>query len=117
MGILIFVIEVEKDKKGGRKITIVKCENITKTWCEESDVIDIWRIKNFDKNEFTWKRLNPFPIFSRLNFFPISLGLFGKTDKVEIISRFKSDHSFVGISLTLWKMLEEKVIGNLIAVY
>ena len=55
------VLNIEKDKKGGQAQTHSNSLQVIQTWMEETDLVDIWRLKNPDDFKFTWKRTNPRP--------------------------------------------------------
>ena len=92
------VLEADKDKKGGLGQTHTHSLQVIRTWMEETDLIDIWRLNNPNDFKFTWKRINPPPgIFCRLDYFLISFGMVDKVLKADILPGYKTDHSAVTI--------------------
>jgi exonuclease III len=85
-----------KDKKGGSQI--LKNRTITKV----NDIIsyfslqDIWRVKNREVQQFTWKQKRPL-IQCRLDYFLISELLQDNINNVEIIPMVRSDHSAISL--------------------
>ena len=62
------------------------------------ELVDIWRIKNPQKIQFTWRRSTR---ASRIDYFLISFSLIPKINKVNIGDRFKSDHHLITLQLTV----------------
>ena len=62
------VLDVEKDKKRGLAKTHKKSLEILNSYCEDIDLIDVWRIQNPEQRRFTWRQKNP-EIQCRLDFF------------------------------------------------
>ena len=94
------VFNIEKDKRGGQAQTHANSLQVIQTWMEETDLIDIWRLKNPDDFKFTWKRINPKPgIFCRLDYFLVSFGLVDKVIESAITPGYKTDHSAITLSL------------------
>ena len=95
------VMDISMDKKGGRPVTNFNSQSLLHTYMEEADLVDIWRLQHPSDRIFTWKRLEPSPIFCRLDMFLVSYDIVGKTEKSSIIPGFRSDHSAVSIDLNL----------------
>ena len=72
---------------------------ILQQFIRETDMTEIWRLLNPDKSEFTWRRLHPKPVFSRLDYFLINTPLVQFVRKCEIIPGFQTDHSIVILEL------------------
>ena len=53
------VLDLEKDKKGGLARTHQKSLEVTKTFCEDLDLIDAWRVLHPDLSRFTWRQRRP----------------------------------------------------------
>ena len=53
------VLDVEKDKKGGLAKTHKKSLEAINSYCEDLDLIDVWRIQNPEQRRFTWRQKNP----------------------------------------------------------
>ena len=68
---------------------------------EETNLTDVWRQANPDVSKFTWRRKNPYPIHSRLDFFLVSFGLVGYVRKTDIIPGYRTDHSAITLQLNL----------------
>ncbi len=75
--------------------------------------IDIWRVMHPNVRKYTYHQLRPTKVFTRLDFFLISLGMSGFIEKSDIKSGYCTDHSAVIISLNMqnnprgpgfWKM-------------
>ncbi len=89
------------DKQGGTSVEKYKESQavITKIM-EDKDLIDPYRVIYPTKKEYTWRQRKPL-IQCRLDYFLISSSLFGIIDKCNIKPGFKTDHSFINISLKL----------------
>ncbi len=92
------VMNVTDDKKGGNPKTHEKALGILKAWCEDGELIDIWRQQHPDTFQYTWKQSKP-RVFCRLDFFLVSFGMVNRIQSSKIIPGFKSDHSFVKIKI------------------
>ena len=57
----------------------------------ENDLVDIWRIRNPDDKNFTWRQKNPI-IQRRLDYWFISDMLQEDVVKSEIVTSIKTDH-------------------------
>ena len=62
---------------------------------------DIWRVMHPTETAYTWYKLLPTPIFSRLDMFVISMNLTTCTESIEIIPRIKTDHFGVKLKIRL----------------
>ena len=69
---------------------------------EEFDLIDLFRYFNPDKKRYTWRRKNPLKQ-ARLDYLLTSETLLDLVDIVDIKPSYKSDHSFLLLSLALNK--------------
>ena len=50
------VLNLELDKKVGCNRTNIKSKEIANNWCEQTDLVDIWRLQHPDSQKFTWHR-------------------------------------------------------------
>ena len=66
------VINSNIDKKNGKIDTQRECRSKLKSISDILNLLDIWRVNNPNKAQFTWKSNTKPPIFSRLNYFFIS---------------------------------------------
>ena len=73
----------------------------------EYNLIDIWRLRNPDKRQFTWRKRNPI-IQRRIDFWLISDDLQDGVKKAEIIPAIKTDHSAISLSVN---SLEDQPFG------
>ena len=95
------VLDVDMDKQGGRAKTNEKAQRCILEYMENIDLMDIWRIKNPEQNEYTWRRKKPHVVQCRLDFFLISPGLANLVKHVSIGNSFMSDHSVVKLVLKM----------------
>ena len=93
VGDLNLVLEVEKDKIGGRPVTHNKCQNVVKAFMDEEDLEDIYRVTHPEGKGITWKTLNPSPIYERLDYMLVSASLCEKVGTCGISAAYLSDHS------------------------
>ena len=83
----------------------------------EYNLIDIWRLRNPDKRQFTWRKRNPI-IERRIDFWLISDDLQDDVKKAEIIPAIKTDHSAISLSVnSLEDQHLDHPIGSLIPAF
>ena len=85
------VFEVQKDKKGGRPVTLNNSSKEVKHISNVLDLIDIWRCLYQEDKRFTWRRRKP-DIHCRLDFFLTSSTLSTAITNADILPGFKTDH-------------------------
>ena len=93
-------IEPELDRRGYGKNT--NNDNSARWLAQHliaTDLIDCWRHFCPDKSGFTWRRLRPKPVFSRLDYLFVSEQLLQYVTKTKINPGFRSDHSIVEIQI------------------
>ena len=95
------VLDLKLDKKGGAPVTHFKCRETLELYMEKAELLDIWRHQHPDEKKFTWHRMNPSPIFCRLDMMLVSSEMSGSVENSEIFPGFKSDHSIVMIELNM----------------
>ena len=92
------VMDIEKDKRGGRACThknsLKEVKGIYETW----DVLDIWRVLNQEEERCTWRRKKP-DIQCRLDFFLTSQSLISKINTSDIVPGYKTDHSMITMAI------------------
>ena len=77
---------------------------------DEFSLVDIWRLRDQDKSQFTWRGKSHSGIVeSRLGFFIISVSLESEIESTTIKPGLGTDHSLISISL---KLLERQERGN-----
>ena len=89
------VADPEWDRQGSVLYEKSQSSTIVETYMDEMEMCDIWMTHNPDKTEFTWYRMRPSPVFSRLDRFIINMGLSAYVGKIEHLPGFKTDHSIV----------------------
>jgi hypothetical protein len=95
------VLDINKDKSGGRPVTHTQSVKTIKSWIDELDLADVWRNKNLEKREFTWRTVYHDVIKCRLDFYLVSFGLLSKVTTSKIISGYRSDHSAIVLNISL----------------
>ena len=71
-------LNLSLDKKGGRlDHSHNKARNEINLCMEELNLHDFWREMNPDKQNYTWHKNNPTPVFCRLDYFLASFNLYG----------------------------------------
>ena len=93
------VLDVEKDKKGGLAKTHKKSLEVINSYCEDLDLIDVWRIQNPEQRRFTWRQKNP-EIQCRLDFFLVSECTSCNSINTDIAPGYKTDHSLVTLQIS-----------------
>jgi len=87
-----FVCNVAMDKLGGRPRTHEKSKTLLFEYCNNMDLIDIWRVKHPLLKEYTWRSWFPPYIYERLDFFITSSSICNNTIDCCIKPGFMSDH-------------------------
>jgi len=106
-----YIFDYDKDRKGGNVKKWDKCKKVFNDIINTYGLIDIWRIRNPTKQSFTWRRRNPTPIQSRLDYWLVSESLEGLITDCGISPGINSDHSAINIAIannthkgpSLWK--------------
>ena len=92
------VLNENIDKKGGNKGQISKSRNFLKQLIEKFNLVDIWRVKNPNTQQFTWRQAT-LKIYCRLDFFLVSNTLQDSVLEAGMIHAFRSDHSGISIEI------------------
>ena len=67
----------------------------------QNQLIDIWRMQHPYEKQYTWKRLAPEPILTRLDYFLISKNMMSIIPVAEIIPGYKMDHDMPYINMVI----------------
>ena len=94
------ILDLDKDKKGGRYKTHTRSVKTLKEFIAKLDLIDAWRVLNPNTFRYTWRRKKP-EIQCRLDFFLLSQSLMCNITHADITMGFKTDHSMIIISAAL----------------
>ena len=94
------VLDLDKDKKGGRAKTHTESVKVLQIFMAEHSLMDAWRILNPDSFQYTWRRKKP-EVHCRLDFFLASKGLMCKVTRANISVGYKTDHSLITIKVAL----------------
>ena len=94
-------LDADLDNSGGQIETKSTVKNIQDIMLE-CNLIDIWRLRNSDKRQFTWRKRNPI-IQRRIDFWLIRDDLQDDVKKAEIIPAIKTDHSAISLSVNSLK--------------
>ena len=106
------VLDLNKDKKGGRSKTHSNSVKTLQSFITELSLVDAWRVLNPDISRYTWRRKNP-EIQCRLDFFLVSQSMMSNITQADILCGYKTDHSMITINTALhsnprgpdfWKM-------------
>ena len=101
------------DKQGGNPVTNFKCHNTLLNWMEETNSLDIWRIRNPKVRKYTWVSNTKPPIFCRLDHFLVFDTVANKILECNILPGYCSDHSLISLTINtdsnttgrgLWKL-------------
>ena len=92
------VLYPEKDKKGGLARTHKNALKVIKDLSEDLDLVDVWRTLN---TETTWRQKQP-DIHCRLDFFLVSESSLCDITHSDIVPGFKTDHSMMTLSVSLF---------------
>ena len=94
------VLDLNKDKKGGRYKTHTNSVKTLEKFIDELNLIDVWRVLNPDILRYTWRQKNP-EIHCRLDFFLVSQSLMCYVIGADITMGFKTDHPMIVINVAL----------------
>ena len=94
------VIDLDKDKKGGRARTHSESVKLLQSFMAEHNLMDAWRILNPDSSQYTWRRKKP-EVHCRLDFFFVSQGLMCNVTRANISVGYKTGHSLITIKVSL----------------
>ena len=78
----------------GTGITNPKAVEKVKEYMAILNMVDVWRLKNENKFQFTWKRTKPKIILERLDYILLSDNLLNQVKSVDIQPAYQTDHSF-----------------------
>ena len=96
------------DKLGGvahnKSRSIEKLDELSRIF----DLVDVWRLRNKAKKQYTWRQRNP-RIHCRLDYFLISQHVLDVVVKANILPSIFSDHSPISLSL---KFTDEPTLGR-----
>ena len=93
------MLDLDLDKQGGRCSTHDKSKGIVENMMDSLDLVDVWRELNPDVMQYTWRKLNPHPIFVRLDFYLISSMLLQFIKNCNITYGYRTDHSSVMLEM------------------
>ena len=93
------VLDIQKDKQGGRMKTHKNAQEVILNWMEDADMVDIWRRQHINARQYTYHTTHPYDIWCRLDFYLVSFGLIQSIHKSSITHGYLSDHSSVRIIL------------------
>ena len=103
------------DKRGTFELT--KKREMLKEYMSEKDFVDVWRLLHPDSFQFTWRRIRPVPVFSRLDFFLVPNQLINRVFQAEICPGYKSDHSRITLTLKLSSLARGRGLWQLNETY
>ena len=84
------------DMAGGSYNPKLKSISLIKCISEESDLIDVWKVRNPESQMFTWHTLNPL-IQRRLDYYLMSSSALALVSSASIISAPSTDHSAISL--------------------
>ena len=99
-------LDAEMDNGGGRVEKKDSVKNIFDIKLAY-DLVDIWRIRNPDKRQYTWRQKRPV-VQRRLDYWLISDCMQDFIENTDIIPSIKSDHSAITLQIN---SIEDKVRG------
>ena len=67
---------------------------------ENNQLVDLWRFLRPNENGYTWRKLKPKPVFSRLDYCIVTENMAQLVDKIDLSPAFLTDHSILKIELT-----------------
>ena len=97
-----FVLDNQLDAKN-RNTSHPNSVKLIKELMNEGNLVDIWRVLNPTTEKYTWRKLRPKAIFSRLDWFLINSELTTMVEECSINPNTKSDHACILVRLRLDK--------------
>ena len=64
---------------------------------DDYNLVDIWRINNENRKQFTWRRFKPTLIQSRIDYWLIPGNMIYELKRIGIIPGFRSDHNAINL--------------------
>lgn len=101
VGDLNVTLDYFKDTRGLKNDYHLRKRNVIKNYMELQNMADVWRDRNPDKYQFSWRKNADKKQTSRLDYFLISEGLIPRVNKTEINPGFDSDHSRIDLDIAL----------------
>ena len=96
------ILDNEKDKRGGAiRHANNRTQDFLNTWIEESELLDIWRHIHPEDRKFTYHQKRPCQVFTRLDYFIISMGLSSHVKEASILPAYCTDHCMLSLGLNL----------------
>ena len=93
-----FVINPEIDSFNYSRENNINAKQTFLSSCRTHDLVDVWRLKNPDRREYTWLRPTPLK-GGRLDMFFASQHLLQRCIDIKITPGYKSDHNMVMLSV------------------
>jgi exonuclease III len=92
------VLDPNKDLFNYKAVNNPKARIRVKSYIEENELVDIWRIFHENDNHFTWSKRNPVKM-ARLDFFLVTENLMSIFSDAYILPKYKSDHAPVVVTV------------------
>ena len=86
----------------GTSLNNDKAASVINAFMDNNAIIDAWRVCNPDLSGFTWRKLHPKPMFSRLDYILVSEGFLQHVTDVQIKPGFQTNHSAVCMTFCLF---------------
>ena len=93
------VLDMEKDKKGGKKVTHFKSREVVKKYMKVNSIVDIWRIIKGEDPGYTWFRRKPKLIAERLDMILVSKCLVPMVARIDNYVSYCSDHGMIAVTI------------------
>ena len=82
------VIDVNMDRNRGTQNN-VKAQNLLIEYCDTNSLVDVWRERNPNRKQFTWKREKPILSASRIDFSLLPKEITGWVNDIKLVKGFK----------------------------
>ena len=94
------VMDQQLDTRNYRAEHNTRAKATLKSIMQRLGLVDIWRQEHPDIRRYTWKQRNPLKL-GRLDFFLVSEDIAALTMKTDVLSGYRTDHSFISMELNL----------------
>ena len=96
-----FVINPDRDYDNYLHINNPRSRQVTLDYMAEHNILDMWRVMNENRKQFTWRRKKPVRKQARLDYFLISDNISQFFMDSQIIPGFRTDHNSIILKLKL----------------
>ena len=83
----------------GKGLNNNRAAKVVNAFISSKDLIDVWRYAHPDESGFTWRKLRPSLVFSRLDYCIVNSALEQFIDSIKLVPGFRTDHSLLQLEI------------------